>query len=139
MKVTMWALLGYIAWTAILVFVIPSWRAWLTLSGTRRSNSFSPSGADISPQFERLCRAHANCYENFPIFGGLLILALVTEMTHVTEGLAMYLLAARVVQSSVHIASTSEMMVNLRFSLFYTQLVFAFIWIFGFIKEWVVW
>ncbi|MBU1618387.1 MAG: MAPEG family protein [Gammaproteobacteria bacterium] len=36
----------------------------------------------------RLTRAHANCIEGFPIFAALLIIALITEQTAITDPLA---------------------------------------------------
>ena len=129
-----WALLGYITITALLALAIPTWRAVLTVFAGRKSNSFTPSGTDISPLFERVCRAHANCYENFPLIGGMLILALLTETTQITNALAGYLLAARLLQSIVHIISTNEVMVTIRFTLYYVQLLIIFSWIIKYVQ-----
>lgn len=129
MQFTSMALLIYISLFCALAITIPTWRAVLTLFAGRRSNSFTPSGADISPLFERICRAHANCYENFPLIGGLLLLALATGRADITNGLALYFIGARLVQTLVHILSTAEIMVNIRFTMYYIQLVIAFIWI----------
>lgn len=119
------ALLAYIALSLILALSIISWRAWLTLTGARRANSFTPSGEDIAPWFQRLCRAHANCYEHFPIFGGLLLFALATQTNHVTDPLASYWFFARFGQSLVHLLSSHVMAVNLRFSFFLAQILIA--------------
>jgi hypothetical protein len=60
--------------------------------------------------------------------GVLLLAAMVTGKTAVTDPLAPWLLAARVVQSSVHLASLSEAAVSLRFAAFAVQLAIAAWW-----------
>src|SRR3990170_2911343 len=61
---------------------------------------------DIHPFMQRLARAHANCIESFPIIGGLLVVALLTNRADVTDALAPWLLLARLLQSSIHVIST---------------------------------
>lgn len=128
------ALIAYISLIFILTLVIILWRAGLTMSGARRSNSFTPSGADVAPWYQRLCRAHANCYEHFPIFGGLLLLALATQNTQLTNATALYWLAARLGQTLVHLASNRSLVVNVRFSFFLTQMLIALYWIYSFCR-----
>ena len=77
---------------------------------------------------QRLARAHANCLEGLPIFGGLLVVALATGRTEVTDPLAPWLLGARVVQSSIHLASLSVIAVNARFTAFAIQIAIAVYW-----------
>ena len=69
------ALTGFAAWTLFLVLMIGLYRAGLVLTGRRAPNQFDPGGADVGEFSRRLCRAHANCYENLPIFGALDALA----------------------------------------------------------------
>lgn len=115
------ALVGFAAWTLLLVLLIGLYRVSLVMTGKRAPNQFDPGGADVGEFSGRLCRAHANCYENLPIFGALIAVALVTGQTAATDGLAMWFLGARIGQSVVHIASTSNMAVNVRFVLFLAQ------------------
>lgn len=115
------ALAGFAAWTLFLVLLIGLYRASLVISGKRAPNQFDPGGADVGEFSRRLCRAHANCYENLPIFGGLIAVALATDQTQATDGLAMWFLGARIGQSIVHLASTSNMAVNARFALYLVQ------------------
>ena len=122
------ALLGYATWMLLLVAVIAALRSSLTLSGARPANSFSPAGDDVSAFSGRLCRAHANCYEFFPIFGGVLAVALFTQRTGVTDPLALWALAARVVQSSIHLVSTSTAAVTARFAFFLIQFLIMVYW-----------
>ena len=122
------ALLGFSVWTLALLLTIGLLRVALTVSRKRAPNSFSPQGDDVSPFSARLCRAHANCYESFPIFGGLLLLALVSDLTHLTDGLAFIALAARIAQSVVHLVSTSSLAVQIRFAFFAVQVGIWIYW-----------
>ena len=94
------------------------------------ANGFSPDNANLSPFMQRLARAHANCIEGLPIFGGLMLVAMVTGRTAVTDPLALVLLGARIVQSCIHLASLSPMAVTLRFTAFSVQLAIALYWVF---------
>jgi len=129
MNTTVVALIGYIAWMMILLLMMVSTRGLAMLGSKRAINSFAPDGKDVSPLSARLARAHANCYECFPIVGGLLLLALATGNTAITSSLALILLGCRVLQSVVHVISTSPLAVHLRFGLFLVQLGIATCWI----------
>ena len=134
MNATIATLLAYVAWTMVLLFMLAYVRVSLTLTGKRQANSFDPSGVDVSPFCNRLCRAHANCYESFPILGGLLLLAIATDNTAITDGLAYYLIGARILQSTMQLVSSSNVAVQFRFAFFVAQLGIAVWWIVQFIK-----
>jgi uncharacterized MAPEG superfamily protein len=136
MSVTALALLGYIGWTLLLIIINEVMRSWLVLSRKKTSASFNPDGTDVSPFAHRLARAHANCYESFPIIGGLLLLALATDLAFITDSLALWVLAARIAQSTTHLVSASNMAVNIRFTFFAVQLVIAVVWILQFLGHW---
>ncbi len=136
MSLTALALLGYVAWTVMLLVVMEVLRSVLVLSKRHAANSFSADGADVSPFAHRLARAHANCYESFPIVGGLLLLALATGQGAVTEPLAMALLAARIAQSCTHLVSGSVLACQIRFTFFVIQLGIALRWMFVFGAQW---
>lgn len=122
------AFIGFIAWTLLLLVLMVSLRAGLVLSGKMKSNGFQADNANLSPFMQRLARAHANCIENLPLFGGLLLLAIVSGHSALTDPLALALLAARVAQSSVHLVSTSVMAVNVRFTAYVVQVAIALYW-----------
>lgn len=128
MNASLTALAGFIAWTLFLLVLMESIRAGLVMRGRVPSNGFQPDNGNLSPFMQRLARAHANCLEGLPIFGGLLVLAALAGKTAVTDPLALWLLGARIVQSVIHIASTSVMAVNLRFTAFLVQMLIAVIW-----------
>ena len=71
MSPTATVLPGHIAWTLLLLLVMEVMRTALVLGGRRRADSFEPDGSDGSPFAQHLARAHANCLEGFPVFGGL--------------------------------------------------------------------
>lgn len=121
-------LTGLIAWALFLLVLMEVARSRLVMSGAVASNEFRPDNSNLSPFMQRLSRAFANCVEGLPIFGGLLVVALLTDRTSITDPLAPWLLAARIVQSSLHLASLSVMAVNLRFAAFAVQVVIAAYW-----------
>ena len=133
MNATAIALMGYIGWTLLLILAIEIARVYLVVGKGYLATQFKPDGADVSPFMNRLCRTHANCVEHFPIFGGLLILALATEQTKITDPLALYFLGARVAQSVANLVSTNVLAVNIRFLFFVVQLAIACIWVFNFL------
>ncbi|PHR60362.1 MAG: MAPEG family protein [Robiginitomaculum sp.] len=126
------ALLGYIGIFLVSLLMLATLRVTLSLKGKKRANDFSPTGEDVSEFSRRLVRTHANMYEFFPVFGGLLLYALATGQTAVTNGLALAFLGARILQALIHLFSTSIMAVQIRFAFFLAQFVIAIIWILKF-------
>jgi hypothetical protein len=126
------ALLGYIALMLLLLGVLATLRTMVTLSGKIAANSFKPTGEDVSPFSARLCRVHANVYEFFPVYGGLLLYAIATGQTGVTNGLALIFLGARILQSLVHLLSTSIIAVQARFAFFLIQFGIGIFWLLKF-------
>lgn len=130
MNATAFALAGYIFWFMLLLAWIAASRTVQTLSGKRAANSFQPDGNDLTPFYGRLSRAHANCYESFPVIGGLLILALATNQAQLTNPLAVVVLGSRIAQSITHLISVSVLAAQIRFFFFLIQLVVCFYWCF---------
>ena len=118
----------FIAWALFLLMLMELVRSFLVVSGRAKSNEFKPDNANLSPFMQRLARAHANCIESFPIFGGLLLVAIAGGRTEITDPLAPWLMLARVAQSSIHLASLSVVAVNARFSFFAVQIAIAAYW-----------
>ncbi len=104
-------------------------RSYYTLAKGRYANSFKTTGEDVSAFSARLCRAHANCYENLPIFAALVAVAAFSGHSALTDPLALWVLAARVGQSSVHLISTRNRAVMLRFSLLMVQWLMQLVWV----------
>lgn len=131
MSHTLFALTGFVAWALALLILMEGIRSWLVVSGAVPANGFSPDNANLSPFMQRLARAHANCLEGLPIFGGLMLIAVVAGQSAVTDPLAMLFLGARIAQSLIHLASVSATAVTLRFSAFAVQMAIAAYWAFG--------
>lgn len=129
MSATATALLAYIAWTLLLVGMIGIYRSGLVMTTGRAANSFSPSGDDVDGFGKRVTRAHANCYENLPVAGGLMLYAIATEQTAITDPLASALIGARLAQSGVHLISTSRPAVLVRFVFFLVQIAVLVWWL----------
>jgi uncharacterized MAPEG superfamily protein len=128
MNATTFALTGFIAWTLLLLVLMEALRSQLVLTRRVRANGFQPDNANLSPFMQRLGRAHANCLEGLPVFGGLMLVALITERSALTDPLAPWLLAARVVQSVIHLVSLSATAVTLRFTAFAVQMAIGVYW-----------
>ncbi len=122
------ALTGFMAWALALLVLMEAIRTKLVLAGEVPANGFNPENSNLSPFMQRLARAHANCVEGLPIFGGLMLVALLTDRAPVTDTLAYVFLLARVLQSSIHVASVSALAVKLRFSAVAVQMVIGVVW-----------
>lgn len=131
MNATLTALTGFVVWALLLLILMETLRSKLVLTKAVAANGFSPDNANLSPFMQRLARAHANCVEGLPIFGGLLLIAAVTGKTAITDPLAYAFLAARVLQSLIHLSSLSATAVTLRFTAFAVQMGIAVIWSVG--------
>lgn len=129
MSVSLLALQGFVAWALLLLVLMEVIRSKLVLTREVAANGFDPANSSLSPFMQRLARAHANCLEGLPIFGGLLVIAVLANKTHVTDPLAYVLLGARVVQSCIHLASLSSAAVTARFAAFAVQLGIAVYWV----------
>lgn len=124
------ALTSFIAWTLVLLVLMEAVRSKLVLAKQIPANGFTPDNANLSPFMGRLARAHANCLEGLPVFGGLMLIALITGRSSITDPLAFVLLAARFIQSGIHLASVSSTAVTLRFCAFAVQMGIAIYWSF---------
>ena len=100
--------------------------------GERPANGFPADQDHGGPGWYRRCnRAHLNCVENLPVFGAVVLVGAAAGVsTPLLATLAQVYLGARILQSLIHILSTSTWAVNLRFAFFSAQLVcvFAMAW-----------
>jgi hypothetical protein len=134
---TAMALLGLVAWPLLLMFLMVNQRGLLVLSGKMAVNAFNPDGSNTPGELaKRLVRVHANCLENLPLQAALLLYAIASAQTAVTEPMALALLGARlaqgVVQGVVHLISTRPLFVWLRFAAFFVQLAILAWWLLQF-------
>lgn len=128
MNPTVTALTGFIAWSRFLLVLMEVIRTKLVVTKAIPANGFKPDNANLSPFMQRLARAHANCVEGLPIFGGLMLIAAVTGRSAITDPLAYVFLSARILQSVIHLSSLSALAVTLRFSAFAVQMAIGVYW-----------
>ena len=128
MSNTGYALTGFVSWALFLLVLMETIRTYFVATRKVAANGFMPDNSGLSPFMQRLARAHANCIEGLPIFGGLLAIAIMTSRTGITDPLAFWLLGARIVQSIIHLVSTSAIAVSLRFVAFAIQMAIGVYW-----------
>ena len=128
MTPTLTAFAGFAAWSLLLLVLMEIIRAKLVLTREVPANGFVPDNANLSPFMQRLARAHANCVEGLPIFGGLMLVAVLSGRSAVIDPLAYVWLAARIAQSLFHLISVSNLAVTLRFGAFAIQMAIAIYW-----------
>lgn len=125
MSLSHWALLGFAAWTLLLVLVgigVP--RISAVVRREARPNAFNPAVPHGSERYQRCMRAHLNCVENLPIFAALVTLGtLVGVRDELFQIVAFVVLPARALQSAVHIASGRNLAVLARFTMFSVQVL----------------
>lgn len=82
MPVPVWMLLGFAAWTVLLLVATVGVYRWsLILTRGVPIASFRadhPEGAD---RYKRALRAHANCIENLPVFAAIVIALHIGKVT----------------------------------------------------------
>lgn len=130
MSASLMSLTGFIAWTLFLLVLMESIRSKLVLSKVVPANGFNPENSNLSPFMQRLARAHANCLEGLPIFGGLLVVAVLSGNSAMTDPLAFVFLGARILQTLIHLSSLSSVAVTLRFLMFSIQMGIGVYWAF---------
>jgi uncharacterized MAPEG superfamily protein len=131
MNVSLWCLLGFAAWTLLLLLGLISYRSAQVLAGKRRANTWGRHLPSQDPEaVQRLAHAHANCLENLPLFAAVVLVAGLTAQLPRVDSLAVPYLALRICQSTVHLIGTSHTLVFLRFSFFLPQ-VLLLLWMMG--------
>jgi uncharacterized MAPEG superfamily protein len=126
MTTPVWVLLGFVGWTLLVLLLSVGVYRWsLILTGRRKIADFPADASGGADWYKRATRAHANCIENLPVYAGIVLAA---RAAHIDDSfldvLAIVLLVARVIQSSVHISFVqSNRVVSVRFSFFMVQFV----------------
>ena len=124
------ALLGFAAWTLLLIAGVFLYRGMRFLTGTPINHW--PRGnkpADDAPFVKRLEGAHANCLENLPLQAAVLLYAMHAGLAALTDPLALLLLGARLFQSAMHLISTGPLFVWLRFAGLLAQMLILAWWL----------
>ncbi len=126
---TICALLGFAALTLALPVLVVSYRSMLVLTGQKRGDDFSRRVYDSPALIQRIMDAHANCVENLPVLAAVVLAAVATGQTALTDPLACYFLYARIGQSAVHVIAVNHWMVLARVTFFVAQIGILGWWI----------
>lgn len=119
-------LLLFAVWTVtVLLLTVGVYRWSNILTGRKEIKSFRGDAVEGADWYKRAMRAHANCVENLPVFAVVVFALYVSGIsTAATATMAGVVVAARVLQSIVHVAfAQTNAVVFIRFLFFLAQLV----------------
>ena len=129
---SMQALIGYTAWTLLLVLVIFAWRGIEIVINGKKADSWTRGRQVDEPALiRRIEHAHINCLENLPIFAVIVLAAAAMGKSAVTEPYAMYVLYARLAQSVIHLIGVNHWLVLVRATFWAVQLALFVVMLFG--------
>lgn len=130
MTIPLWVLLGFAGWTVLLLFSTVGYYRWSRiLTGCRELKSFRAHEVTDDEWYNRAMRAHVNCIENLPIYAAIVLVLVATNLqSPLLDTLAVVILAARVVHSTLHITlEQTNLVAGLRF-VFYVIQPLCMIW-----------
>jgi len=125
MTVPMWTLLGFAAWTVVLLLgTVGVYRWSRILTGRVPIKDFRADQIEGDEWYKRAMRAHANCIENLPVFGAIVLALHVGEVRGpIVNNLCVAVLVARIVQSLIHVSfEPTNTVTSVRFAFFFVQL-----------------
>ena len=126
MTIPLWVLLAFALWTLfVLGSTIGTYRWGRILTGRARFEDYGQYRIEGSAWYKRAMRAHANCLENLPIYGAIVVVALAIGASGTALNvLALVLIVARVAQTFVHVAfEQTNVVVSFRSAFYNTQWV----------------
>jgi uncharacterized MAPEG superfamily protein len=126
MTIPMWMLLGFAAWTLLLLMAFVGVYRWFNILFRRAPiASFRSDRLEGEDWYRRGTRAHANCVENLPVFGAIVfVISTLGIAGAAVNYLCTAVLIARVCQSVVHVSHVqTDAFVAVRFSFFTVQLI----------------
>jgi len=129
MSIPVWAVLTFAMWTIIVLVLGVGGHRWSLISaGKAELKSFPGDEPHGPPFYRRAVRAHANCVENLPVFAAIVLAAQVSGAhSPMLDALSVTVVAARILQTSAHLASGANGAIAVRFTFFTIQLS-AFVW-----------
>ena len=133
MTLPVWMLVGFAAWTVLLLLATVGVYRWSQiLTGRVAIREFRADQIEGAEWYKRAMRAHANCVENLPVFGAIVFGLYVGNVgSALVNALAVAVLLARVLQSLVHVCFVQTNTVTaVRFGFFFVQIV-SFLWLIG--------
>lgn len=126
MSIPVWVLLAFAVWSMlVLILTVGTYRWGLIFAGRVKANEFRADQIEGSDRYRRAMRAHLNCLENLPIYGAIVLVIVVSgAQSSALDILALTLIAARIVQTSIHVSwEQTNLLAYLRFGFFFVQLI----------------
>jgi len=123
--IPLWTLLGFTTWTLLLLIATVGAYRWANiLFRSAPVASFRSDKLEGADWYQRGTRAHANCVENLPVYGAIVLVMTALDMHGATiDALCVLVLAARICQSLVHVSHVqTNAFVAVRFSFLCVQL-----------------
>jgi len=124
MTIPQWVLLGFAAWTLVVLFgTIGVYRWSRIFTGRSKIGQWQADASLGSEWYRQATRAHMNCVENLPVYGAIVVCATAAGATgDVLDGLALAFIAARIGQTMVHLAFVqTDLVTSIRFAMFFVQ------------------
>lgn len=131
MTVPVWTLLGFALWTIMLLLgTVGVYRWSRILTGRAAISDYREYRIEGKEWYKRALRAHANCVENLPVFGAIVLALHVSGIQQPpVNTIAVSVLLARIMQSLIHVGlSQTNPVVFLRFVFFFVQII-GFLWL----------
>ena len=126
MTTPIWMLLGFAAWTVLLLSLTIGVYRWMEIfSGRAQVNAFRADQVEGAGWYKRAMRAHVNCIENLPVFCAIVFALYVSGVGGGTvDALCIAVLVARILQSLCHVCfEQTNVVVTVRFTFFFVQVV----------------
>lgn len=126
MTIPVLVLLAFAGWTLLTLTGSVGVYRWSRILTGRASvaewRADVPQGSDW---YQCAMRAHMNCVENLPVYSAIVVALVATGVSSsLIDNLAIAMLAARIAQTTVHIAlPPTEMAASARFALFLVQVI----------------
>ena len=131
MILPVWMLVGFAAWTVLLLLATVGVYRWSRiLTGRVAIREFRADQIEGADWYKRAMRAHTNCVENLPVFGAIVFGLYVGNVgSALVNALAVAVLVARIMQSLVHVCFIqTDIVTSARFGFFFVQIV-SFLWL----------
>ena len=129
MSIPVWVLLGFAGWTLLILFATVGVYRWSRiLTGRATVREWRADEDQGAAWYRRAMRAHMNCIENLPVYAAIVVAIMASGLSSPwLDGLAIALLAFRIVHSSWHIAlEQTETVAALRFAFYLAQILILF-------------
>ena len=126
MTIPQWMLLGFATWTLLLLIAVVGVYRWVNiLFRSAAIASFRSDRLEGEDWYRRGTRAHANCVENLPVFGAIVVALGAVGLDGIAvDSLCTAVLLARIAQSLVHVSHVqTDAFVAVRFAFFSVQLL----------------